>query len=181
MVVTPAVGRVGWIRAAARPAAAAAPPRLCNPRLCCALLCALLQCNSAAPFPVVLLCAHGPLGKPAGSLGKVWSKSPGARRASRCCCSAARTAAPHHTLPRSSKRASAPGSVSGSRGSPRTAEHFTARTFSYSSAHFVQVCARGSLPFRLGKTCLCFQHDAGKPQLLMWFRKYVSDEFSGFW
>ena len=117
MVVTPAVGRVGWIRAAARPAAAAAPPRLCNPRLCCALLCALLQCNSAAPFPVVLLCAHGPLGKPAGSLGKVWSKSPGARRASRCCCSAARTAAPHHTLPRSSKRASAPGSVSGSRGS----------------------------------------------------------------
>ena len=75
MVVTPAVGRVGWIRAAARPAAAAAPPRLCNPRLCCALLCALLQCNSAAPFPVVLLCAHGPLGKPAGSLGKVWSKS----------------------------------------------------------------------------------------------------------
>ena len=123
MVVTPAVGRVGWIRAAARPAAAAAPPRLCNPRLCCALLCALLQCNSAAPFTVVLLCAHGPLGKPAGSLGKVWSKSPGARRASRCCCSAARTAAPHHTLPRSSKRASAPGSVSGSRGSPRTAQH----------------------------------------------------------
>ena len=52
MVVTPAVGRVGWIRAAARPAAAAAPPRLCNPRLCCALLCA----------PSVQLCCTVPHG-----------------------------------------------------------------------------------------------------------------------
>ena len=184
MVVTPAVGRVGWIRAAARPAAAAAPPRLCNPRLCCALLCALCSATLLHRSPWFCCVRTARLGNQPARSGKFGASR---RALEEQVAAAALLQEPLHrtTLCRARASGRARRDLCQGHAAPRalrsTPEHFTARTFSYSSAHFVQVCARGSLPFRLGKTCLCFQHDAGKPQLLMWFRKYVSDEFSGFW
>ena len=147
----------GWIRAAAaRPCCCSA--RLCNPpaqrfALLCAhnLLCCTLQQQA------VLVCAHPAwetrrrlAGKFGASRGRA-PPSPWSKSLLLLHCSAARSAAAHTSLPRWSKRCGS-GRVRRDLCQGHGAPHCTADTSLHETV-------RARLPFRLGKTCLCFQHD----------------------
>ena len=171
----------GWIRAAAaaRPCCCCSAPLVQPPG---SALCSAVRAQRALLHPAAAaasgsgVCAPR-LGNQAAARGKVWSKSRArssfsveqvAAAALLCCterCSAHFSAAVEQAV---RQRASAPGSVSGSRGSALHCRHF----FTH--------CRARALPFRLGKTCLCFQHDGPASHCHIYlsaFHKYFSDEF----